>query len=103
MKHVSLDPKVVLNGRKTFYTKRSQNNGFYPINKFVWNDELGAWEQFVKKTSGWHSWGCAYKDPITTSDGKVIDNISWWEYIFTHNSFIISYNEMKDEKSYDDK
>ena len=29
----------LLASKRTFYTKRWQGNGYYPIDKFVWNEE----------------------------------------------------------------
>lgn len=101
MERIGIDPKTALNGKKTFYVKHSQNNGYYPIDKFVWNEEKNAWEQFIEKNSGWHSYGCAYAEPLTIGN-KTITNFSWWLYIFEHNGCIISYNEMQDNRNYNE-
>lgn len=89
-----------LDSKRTFYAKRFQQNGYYPIQKFVYDKASGCYEQFVQKGKGWHSWGIAYKEPFTCNDGKVITNKSWWLYIFEHNSFKLSFEEMKDNNNY---
>lgn len=88
-----------LNSKRDFYVKDWQQNGFYPINKFVYHPENGCYEQFVQKTSGWKSWGISYEKP-TTINGNVINNHSWWQYIFEHNACLLSFEEMKDNKNY---
>ena len=90
-----------LSSKRDFYTKRFQQNGYYPINKFKYNAEKDCYEQLVKKNNGWHSWGIAYEKPFTCSDGHVITNKSWWQYIFENNSFILSFDEMTDNNVYD--
>ena len=93
-----------LNSKRDFYAKHFQNNGYYPIEKFVYHPESDSYEQFVQKTSGWHSWGIAYEKSYTYTDGNgkenTITNISWWQYIFEHNSFILSFEEMRDNDNY---
>lgn len=89
-----LTPKVALDSRKTFYAKKWQKNGYYPICKFVWNEEQNGYEQFVQKTSGWFSWGVANQSSISNRD--------WWMYIFTHNGYILSFNEMTDNSNYNE-
>ena len=88
--------KEFLHAKKTFYAKKRQNNKYYPIYKFVWNERENAWEQFAQKENGWHSYGFGNKN------GNA-DNIQWFLYIFEHNSYILSYNEMKDDHNYNDK
>ena len=102
MRKESLNPEQVLNGKKTFYAKRYQNNGYFPVTKYVWHEDKQAWEQFVQKGNVWHSWGVAYETPVELN-GAAITNISWWEYIFTHNDYLLSYNEMKDNHNFNDK
>lgn len=96
MKNSANKIKAFLSLKKVFYRKVWQQNGYYPIEKFVWNEKEKAWEQFVQKTSGWYSWGISYKDPFICSDGKIVTNKSWWFHIFLQNSCILSYIEMKD-------
>ena len=81
-----------LNGKKTFYAKRFQSNGYYPINKFVYHPDRDAFEQFVQKNSGWQSWGIAEPEDIT--------NKEWWRYIFENNQYKLSFEEMTDNKQY---
>ena len=100
MSRQSITAEQALNSKRDFYTKRFQGNGYYPINKFVYHAESDCYEQFVKKSNGWYSWGIAYKKPFTCFDGNVVDNRSWWQYIFENNSFILSFDEMIDDKNY---
>ena len=86
MKNSANKIKAFLSLKKNFYRKVWQQNGYYPIEKFVWNEEEKAWEQFVKKTSGWKSRGCNKTDTVS--------NYDWWFYIFQHNHCILSYREM---------
>lgn len=88
--------KQFLEAKKTFYAKKRQNNDFFPIYKFVWNKKENAWERFSEKESGWKSEGFGNKM------GQE-DNINWFLYIFEHNSYILSYKEMKDNYTYNDK
>lgn len=96
MKNSENKIKLFLSLKKSFYRKIWQQNGYYPIEKFVWNEEEKAWERFVQKTSGWHSRGMAFKDPFTCPDGEIITNNSWWFSIFLKNLCILSYREMND-------
>ena len=103
MNRQNITPQQALNSKRDFYAKRFQNNGYYPINKFVYHAESGCYEQFVQKSNGWHSWGIAYEKPtsyVSNGEKKTITNISWWQYIFENNSFILSFDEMIDDNSY---
>jgi len=93
--------KAFLSLKKSFYRKIWQQNGYYPIEKFVWNEEEKAWERFVQKTSGWHSRGISFKDPFTCPDGEIITNNSWWFSVFLNNPCILSYREMNDNHNFD--
>ena len=81
-----------LNGKRTFYAKKWQSNGYYPISKFVYHPDRDAFEQFVQKNSGWRSRGI--------DETKHITNKDWWGYIFEHNSYKLSFCEMTDNKQY---
>jgi hypothetical protein len=89
-----------LNSKKTFYVKEWQQNGYYPIEMFVYHEDCDCYEQFVQKDSGWHSWGIAYKKPFICYNGEMVTNKSWWLYIFEHKPFKFSFEEMKDNKNY---
>lgn len=89
-KPISVDE--ALSGKKTFYAKKWQQNGYYPINKFVYHSDKDAFEQFVQKSGGWYSWGI--------NDTDTISNKDWWKYIFEHNGYKLSFEEMKDNKNY---
>lgn len=97
-----ITPQQAFNGTNTFYAKKWQQNGFYPIDKFVWNEEKKSFEQFVQKESGWYSLGCAFATPMVTNmeTKEVITNRNWWVYIFTHAKYILSDEEMKDNNNF---
>jgi len=95
-----LTPKQALDSKKTFYAKRGQQNGYYPIEKFVWDKEQQAYEQFVQKGDGWYSWGFAYLTPLMVGGDTTINNYGWWLYIFEHNSFILSDEPMSNNKKF---
>lgn len=84
-----MKPIDYLTEKKTFYRKRWQQNGYYPIEKFVWGEQEKGWEHFVQKTSGWKSWGC--------------NTIEWWQYIFENNENILSYKCMQDNNNYNEE
>lgn len=81
-----------LNGKRDFYSKSFQNNGYYPIDKYVYHADTDEFEQFVQKTSGWKSWG------IPKAAG--ISNKNWLKYIFEHNGKKLTWDEMTDKKNY---
>ena len=83
-----------LNGKKDFYCKSFQSNGYYPIDKYVYHADTDEFEQFVQKTSGWKSWG------ISKATG--ISNKEWLRYIFEHNSNILTWDEMTDNYNYNE-
>lgn len=89
-----------LESKNTFYAKRFQQNGYYPIQKFVYDKKSGCYEQFVQKGKCWHSLGIAFKEPLTCNNGDVVTNKSWWLYIFEHNSYKLSLDEMRDNYNY---
>jgi len=105
MNKQGITPEQALNSKKVFYAKKWQQNGYYPIEKFVYHAENDCYEQFVEKASGWKSYGIAYENPTicTVDDGKKIEitNFSWWQYIFEHGNYILSFSEMSDNYSYD--
>lgn len=91
----------ILNAKKTFYSKKWQGNGYYPIDKYEWIEEENTWERFVQKSKGgkeyWHSRGLVRSpQPEKTTDRE------WLEFPFTHAGYILSFNEMKDNKHYND-
>ena len=45
----------LLDSKKTFYTKRIQSNGFYPIDKYEWDETEGAYRCWAYKKK---NWGC---------------------------------------------
>lgn len=97
-----ITPLEAANSRGTFYVKRFQSNGYYPIDKYVWNESEQDYEHFVQKISQgkpyWRSWGfqCAYEKAVE-------DKIKFMLYFLENNPMIISFKPMKDTSSYDDK
>jgi hypothetical protein len=84
-----------LSGNKDFYCKTWQQNGFYPIDKYVYHPETDEYEEFVQKLSGWRSWGIPKAGNISNKD--------WLKYIFEHNSHILTYGEMTNDKEYNNE
>lgn len=85
-----IDVTTALSSHCTFYAKKWQSNGYYPIDKFVWNNEKNMYEQFVKKSDKW------------VSHGFRGDN-HYWQYVFEHNAFILSFEEMTQTRKYNCK
>ena len=46
-----ITPEEAVDSHGTFYAKRWQSNGYYPIEKYVWDENEQNYEQFVRKTS----------------------------------------------------
>jgi hypothetical protein len=86
----------ILDAKKTFYSKKWQGNGYYPIEKYEWVEKENTWERFVQKVDGWRSRGLVHSPSEDVTDRE------WIEYPFLHMSFILSFNEMKDNKHYND-
>lgn len=78
---------TALNSKRTFYSKQWQSNGYYPIDKFVWDSERGMYEQLTNKSNKWKS------------RGYYAEN-NYWQYIFEHNPFILSFDEMTNTRKY---
>ena len=87
----------ILDAKKTFYVKKWQSNGYYPIEKYVWNDDEQTWEEFVQKGNGWLSYGLVH------SPSEKVTDREWLEYPFLHMSYILSFNEMIDNYNYNEK
>ena len=88
--------KNILNAKKTFYAKKWQSNGYYPIEKYEWVEKENTWEHFVKKSNAWHSRGLVH------SPSENITDREWIEYPFLHMSFILSFNEMIDDHNFNE-
>lgn len=97
-KKISLiDAKTALDSHKTFYAQKWQSNGFYPIDKYVWNEAEKAYEHFTEKINAqgkrfWLSRGCP--------NGGDISNYDWLKYIFEHNAYALSFDKITDEHHY---
>ena len=104
MNKQGITAEQALYSKRDFYVKSWQNNGFYPIDKFVYHADKDCYEQFVEKESGWKSWGISYEKPCIcmVGGGKeiVITNRSWWQYIFEHGCHILSFEKMSDNHNY---
>ena len=90
-----ITPEAALDSHKTFYAKKWQQNRYYPICKFVWNEAENGYEQFVQKYSGWYSWGVAQQASVSNRD--------WWINIFNNNAYILSFDEMIDNNNYNER
>lgn len=91
----------ILNAKKTFYSKKWQSNDYYPIHKYEWIEEKNTWEEFVQKIEGgketWISRGL-----VRSPQPEKFTDREWLEFPFIHASYILSFNEMKDNKHYND-
>lgn len=82
-----IDASSALNSQRTFYMKQWQSNGYYPIDKFVWDSERGMYEQQTRKGNSWKSRG-------------YYETNQYWQYIFEHMECILSFDEMENNKKY---
>lgn len=78
-----------LASRGTFYEKRWQGNGFYPIYKYVWDEELQQYVLFNQKSDKWVNWGGHTEKEL--------------RFEFQYNLGILSFEEMKDNNNFNDK
>ena len=85
---------------RTFYRKIWQQNSFYPIDKFVWNESEQAWEHFIFR-KGWESLGCPYPS-LTVIGNIILTNYLWLIRLFQQDPCILSYNEMIDNNNYNE-
>jgi hypothetical protein len=102
---MKITAEQALKSGQTFYAKKWQQNGFYPIEKYVYHPESDAYEQFVMKLSGWMSWGIPYEKPIKIAlpNGDItMTNYRWLKYIFENSGYILSFDEMKDDHNYNE-
>lgn len=96
-----ITPEEAVDSHGTFYAKRWQSNGYYPIEKYVWDENEQNYEQFVRKTSKgkpyWRSWcfRCAGENSVEKRERLL--------YIFKNNPYILSFKPMKDTSNYDEK
>ncbi len=95
------DVAEILDAKKTFYSKKWQGNGYYPIHKYEWIEGENTWEEFVQKIEGgketWLSRGL-----VRSPQPEKVTDREWLEFPFIHASYILSFNEMKDNKHYND-
>ena len=79
--------RKLLKSHKTFYTKQWQSNGYYPIDKFVWNEDENEY------------WVSSYNTkPLRPT--YWVGGIEGLLYVLTHNGFIISEGEFKNTKEF---
>lgn len=81
---------VALHSQKTFYAKRIQGNGYYPIDKFEWDESKKGWNLYHSMSDGWH-----FRQFIPT-DAK---ELKFWAYMFQNSLFILSDSEMSDKSN----
>lgn len=74
----------LLASKQTFYTKRWQGNGFYPIDKYTWDESENKY----------HRWGFKKKNWGTIDNHMLL-------CILRDNPFVISLEEFQDENHYD--
>lgn len=76
--------RELLESHSTFYTKAWQGNGFYPIDKYEWNESVGCYVRRAFKHKSPYPYGY----------------LSSLEYILKNNPFLVSLGEFMDEKHY---
>lgn len=81
----------LINAKGTFYTKKFQCNGFYPIDRFSWNKQKNKYERFVRKTNDFVNYFYKLSSEYSVSE---------LTYLLEHNSFLISGKELKDDLNY---
>lgn len=74
----------LLASKRTFYTKRLQENGYYPIDKFVWDEENGTYDRVPFKHRNPYPYG----------------NLDEIKYILENNPFLISVEEFMNNKTW---
>jgi hypothetical protein len=91
-----IDPETALNSKKVFYAKKQQSNGYFPIYKYVWDDNRKEWEEFDEKESNgkrfWRSYG------FPKANG--VSNYEWLKYKFEHNPYKLGFDEMFDNRHF---
>ena len=80
-----------INAKSTFYAKKGQSNGYYPIEKLTYDKERGNWQRYVEKVdeNGKRIWR-----KIETMDESQV------RYLFEHNAYKIGFEEMCDNNNY---
>ena len=86
-KQLTADEALSLRG--TFYAKRWQSNGFYPVYKFEYNNENGTYTMLLRKGERW----------VSLSSG----DYEWFKNIFEHNAFILTTHCMVNNKHYENE
>ena len=81
----------ILDRANTFYAKKFQGNGFYPLEKFVWDESEQAYIMYWKKESGWY----------TPQTYKYTQTKEQLKYMFEHNLYKVSEQEMFNEHEFD--
>ena len=82
--------KELLNTHDTFYVKKWQTNGYYPIDKFIWNEEEGEY------------WVKPFKTKALRKTGWVNGNEGLLD-VLVGNAYIISRSEFNDTKKFSDE
>ena len=81
-----------IDGNRTFYAKFWQQNGFYPIEMYLYHPETDEYELFIQKLSGWKSRGI--------SRAGNYSNKEWLRSLFKLNRYLLSYSPMVDDKHF---
>ena len=61
---MKIDASSAWNSQRTFYMRQWQSNGYYPIDKFVWDSERGMYEQQTRKGNSWKGEKEVQTDPL---------------------------------------
>ena len=82
--------------RKTFYVKFWQGNGYYPVDKFEWNEARQEWERFDEKVDSngvrfWYSSGFP-------RGGDTVPNEEFIRYTLEHMAVVISDIDMTNNR-----
>ena len=84
------DVMELLKSHRPFYTKKWQSNGYYPIEKLVWNEKAGEYWYIRRKG----------EEPRKTG---WVGGLKGLLNVLTNNGFIISESEFVDTKAFTDE
>ena len=88
----SVTPKEAMDSHRDFWVKRYQGNGYYPITHFVWHEEYQQYDTRWKKLR-----------PYEPESRTPKEQYDWWLCILENNPCIISFDEMRNTRQYNNK
>ena len=88
----SVTPKEAMDSHRDFWVKRYQGNGYYPITHFVWHEEYQQYDTRWKKLR-----------PYEPESRTPKEQYDCWLYILENNPCIISFDEMRNTRQYNNK